>query len=63
MKFRVPASSSGRFRGENYRFWASERLLTRNLGTLQGDSKNALASPPLELFAASNFGVIFKLDR
>ena len=33
-----------------------------NLGTLQGDGKNALASAGLELLAASDFGVIFKLD-
>jgi hypothetical protein len=33
-----------------------------NLGTLQGDGKDAIASPRLELLAASDFGVIFKLD-
>ncbi|MBD1827578.1 hypothetical protein NDI47_19530 [Microcoleus vaginatus GB1-A2] len=37
--------------------------LTHHLATLQGDGKNAGASPRLELFAASDFGVIFKLDR
>ncbi|WP_216670706.1 hypothetical protein [Microcoleus asticus] len=42
----------------------SERTaLTHNLGTLQGDGKNARSSPRLELFAALDFGVIFKLDR
>ena len=33
-----------------------------NLGTLQGDRKNAIASPRLEWLPASDFGVIFKLD-
>ena len=35
---------------------------SHNLGTLQGDGKDALASLRLELLAASDFGVIFKLD-
>jgi len=34
-----------------------------NLGTLQGDGKNARVSRRLELFWASDFGVIFKLER
>jgi hypothetical protein len=51
-----------RFRGESYRLWARSRGLAHNLGTLQGDGKNAIAGPRLELLPASDFGVIFKLD-
>ncbi|MFS8120103.1 MAG: hypothetical protein ACMG55_16680 [Microcoleus sp.] len=41
----------------------SELRTPHNLGTIQGERKNLPASPRLELFAASNFRVFFKLDR
>ena len=61
VKFRSPARSSA---GEAAKATGCGRARAgspHNLGTLQGDGKNAIAGSPLELLAASDFGVIFKL--
>ncbi|MBD0307683.1 MAG: hypothetical protein ICV80_05935 [Microcoleus sp. T1-bin1] len=62
MKFRSPARSSADFEAKATGCGRDRAGSPHNLGTLQGDGKNAIAGPRLELLAASDFGVIFKLD-
>jgi len=62
VKFRSPARSSADKATKATGCGRDRAGSPHNLGTFQGNGKNAIAGPRLELLPASDFGVIFKLD-